>query len=35
MTEKRRQALSLQEYDELAETVRECPCLYDTGVNLK
>ena len=29
MTEKRRQALSLQEYEELAEAVREYPCLYD------
>ena len=29
MTEKRRQALSLQECEELAEAVREYPCLYD------
>ena len=29
MTEKRRQALSLQEYEKLAEAVREYPCLYD------
>ena len=29
MTEKRRQALSLQEYEELAEAVCEYPCLYD------
>ena len=29
MAEKRRQALLLQEYEELAEAVSECPCLYD------
>ena len=29
MAEKRRQALSLQEYEELAKAVRECPCLYN------
>ena len=29
MAEKRRQALSLQEYEELAEAVCEYPCLYD------
>ena len=29
MAEKRRQALPLQEYEELAEVVREYPCLYD------
>ena len=29
MAEKRRQALSLQEYEKLGEAVREYPCLYD------
>ena len=29
MAGKRRQALPLQEYEELAEVVREYPCLYD------
>ena len=29
MAERRRQALTLQEYEELAEVVREYPCLYD------
>ena len=29
MAEKRRQALSLQEYEELAKAVREYPCLYN------
>ena len=29
MAENRRQALLLQEYEELAEAVREYPCLYD------
>ena len=33
MAEKRRQALSLQEYEELAEAVREYPCLYDKTKN--
>jgi len=31
MAEKRRQALTLQEYEELAEAVRLYPCLYDKG----
>ena len=29
MAEKRRQALSLQGYEELAKAVREYPCLYN------
>ena len=29
VSKKNRQALSLQEYEELAEAVREYPCLYD------
>ena len=29
MAEKRRQALSLHEYEEIAEAVREYQCLYD------
>ena len=31
--EKRRQALSLQEYEEIAKAVYEYPCLYDKAKN--